>query len=302
MTFFGATRNMAQFDQFLTFVRRDVPLAMHTQLQVGGPAEFFAEPESYEQLIDLLQQCRKENVPVRLLGAGSNVLAREEGVSGVVLSLSHPMFTTIQVLDDQIEAGAGATLGHVITKAVINGLAGLEDFIGIPGTVGGALCCNVGTSSGAIGQCVESVTIVGEDGLPQTLQRHEISFGYRTSSLDGMVILSAKFRLTHEDANILSKRMQKLWIVRKMQQPTGQQTVAYVFGNPRTGTSASELIERAGLKGTRIGGAALADQDARFVTIDPVGTVEDVMRLIRFIQEEVSRCKEVALEPVLDIW
>ena len=293
---------MAQFDEFRTFVRRDVPLAMHTRLQLGGPAEFFAEPVTETELIDLLKQSQKENVPVRVLGAGSNVLAPEEGLSGVVLSLSSPVFCRVAVEGRRVTAGAGAKLGRVITQAVSQGLAGIEGLIGIPGTIGGALAGNTGTNNGDLGQWVESVTISDFDGKISVLSKNEISFGYRSSSLDDTVILSATLLLDQDGPVELSRRMQKLWIVRKAQQPGSELASAYVFKNPKMGTSAGEWIEQAGLKGTCIGGAKISERNANFILVEPEGTVDDVLRLIRLVQDQVETRTEIELEPALEIW
>lgn len=293
---------MAQFDEFRKFVRRDVPLAMHTRLQLGGPAEFFAEPTSESELIDLLKKCREEHVPVRILGSGSNVLPAEEGISGVVLSLAAPMFCAVSIEGRQVVAGAGVKLGRVVTQSVSQGLSGLESLIGIPGTIGGALCGNTGTNNGDIGQWVESVTIADFEGNISVLSKSEITFAYRSSSLDDVVILAATFRLDQEDPVELSRRMQKFWIVRKTLQPSGEAASAFAFKNPRGGTSAGELIEQAGLKGTRIGGAMVSERNANFILVEPEATVDDVMRLIRFVQDQVEKRTEIELEPVLEIW
>lgn len=293
---------MAQFDEFRSFVRRDVPLTMHTRLQLGGPAEFFAEPTSWNELTDLLQQSRREHVPIRVLGAGSNILVPEDGVSGVVLSLSAPAFHEIAVEGRRIAAGAGARLGRVVTQAVTQGLAGLEGLIGIPGTVGGALCGNAGTNSGDMGQWVESVTVADFDGNISVLSQNDITFEYRSSSLDDVVILSATFLLETDDPIELSRRMQKLWIVRRTQQPGSESASGYAFKNPRSGAVAGDLIEQAGLKGARIGGAVVSERNANFVLVEPEGTVEDVLRLIRLVREQVAERTDVELEPALEIW
>ena len=293
---------MAQFDEFLKFVRRDVPLAMHTRLQLGGPAEFFAEPTSTAELVALLKQSRVENIPVRILGAGSNILASEEGVSGVVLSLASPVFTEIQIEDRKVMAGAGTKLGQVITQAVSQGLSGIEGLIGIPGTVGGALCVNAGTNNGDLGEWVENVTAIDFDGNISVLSKNEISFGFRTSSLDDVVIVSATLQLEQDDPIELSRRMQKFWIVRKTQQPTGELASACAFKNPRSGTTAQELIEQVGLKGTRIGGAMVSERSANFIVLEPEATVDDVLRLIELIRDQVEKRTEIELESAIEFW
>ncbi len=261
---------MSQFDEFLTFVRRDVPLAMYTRLQLGGPAEFFAEPKSTEELLALLKQSRAENIPVRVLGGGANILPAEDGVAGVILSLSAALFSEIRVENSRIVAGAGAKLGQVITQAVTQGLSGMEGLIGIPGTMGAALCGNVATRSGDLGERVESVTVLDFEGNVSTLSRNEITFGFRSSSLDDVVIVSATLKLEKDDPAELARRMQKFWILRKNLQPTGELASACAFVNPHSGVLARELIDHAGLKGTRIGGALVSERNADFIVVQPV--------------------------------
>ncbi len=293
---------MSQFDEFLHFVRRDVPLAMHTRLQIGGPAEFFAEPTSLEELIALLKQSKAESIPVRVLGGGSNILPAEDGVSGVILSLAAPVFCEIHVEGNKVTAGAGAKLGQVITQAVTQGLSGIEGLIGIPGTMGGALCGNVSTRSGDLGERVESVTVMDFDGNVSTLSRNEITFGFRTSSLDDAVILSVTLKLEKEDATELSKRMQKFWILRKNLQPTGEWAAACAFKNPHSGVLARDLVDQAGLKGTRIGGAQVSERCADFIVVTPEATVDDIHRLMELVKAQVVRQTEIELESVIESW
>ncbi len=293
---------MAQFAEFRKFVRRDVPLAMYTWFQLGGPAEYFAEPETEEELLTLLKQSREENVPVHVLGVGSNVLAPDEGVSGVVILLSAPAFGNIESSGQRIVAGGGVRLGRVITKAATEGLAGIENLIGIPGSVGGAVCGNAGSGGGDLGQWVEKVRVANLDGTVTEIPKDEISFGYRSSSLDDVVLLSATLKLDKDDPVELAKRMQKLWIVRKAKQPMSGQCSGYVFKNPRTGGSAQELIEQVGLKGTRIGGAAINERNPCFVVVEPECTANDVKRLIQMVRDMVRERTEIDLEPAVDIW
>ncbi|MDR2115440.1 MAG: UDP-N-acetylmuramate dehydrogenase [Planctomycetaceae bacterium] len=283
-------------------VRCDVPLAMYTRLQLGGSAEFFAEPKSEFDLVTLLKQSKMNKIPVHILGAGSNLLVSEKGVAGLTIRFSNPAFCEITVEGQRIIAGAGAKLGQVITQSVSQGLGGIEDLIGIPGNIGGSLLGNAGTNSGDLGQWVESVRVADINGEISVLSKNEISFGYRSSSLDDVVILSATLHLERDNPAELAKRMQKLWIIRKTQQPSGELASVYVFKNPATGTSAGDLIEQAGLKGTRIGGAVVSERNANFIMVEPEGTTEDVLRLIRFVQEQVEMVTEIKPELSLEVW
>ena len=293
---------MPQFAEFRKFVRRDVPLAMYTWFQLGGPAEYFAEPETEEELLALLERSRQENVPIHVLGVGSNVLAPDEGLAGVVILLSAPVFGGIQRNDNRIIAGGGVRLGRVITRAVADGLAGIERLIGIPGSVGGSVCINAGSGGTDLGQWIEKVTVATLDGTVVEIPKNDIAFGYRSSSLDDAVILSATFKLEQDEPVKLSKRMQQLWIVRKSQQPMSGQCSGYVFKNPQTGGSTEELIEMAGLKGTRIGGAIVSERNPCFILVEPEGTANDVKHLIGLVQDQVRNRTEIELELAVDIW
>ena len=161
---------------FEKFVRQAEPLAMHTWFQIGGPAEYFAEPPSVDDLVALVRRARDVHMPVRVLGRGSNILVRDEGVPGLVVSLSQPPFRQIEVAGDSITAGGGARLGRVVTTAAHAGLAGLEDLVAIPGTVGGALHGNAGTPGAEIGQWTAHVTVVTDAGEILQRRREDLVF------------------------------------------------------------------------------------------------------------------------------
>jgi len=282
-------------------VRQGEPLAMHTWFQLGGPAEYFAEPTNPEELIALVERCREEEVPVRVLGRGSNILVRDEGVPGMVIRLSAAAFCEIAIQKDTIIAGGGAKLGRIVTTAVHQGLAGLEALVAIPGTLGGALHGNAGTHGGDIGQWTTRVTVVTPAGEILQKPREDLEFAYRESSLDEPVILSAQLDLERDDPRELARRLQKQWIVRKASQPMGHQCAGCVFKNPR-GASAGDLIERAGLKGTRIGGAVVSDRHANFIVAEPEVSSQDVLRLIDLVRSQVHERLGIELELELEIW
>ena len=292
---------MASWSGFEKIVRQGEPLAMHTWFQLGGPAEFFAEPENVEQLIALVRRCSDEGVEVRLLGHGSNILVRDEGVPGMIVRLSALEFNKLQVDGSRITAGGGAVLGRLVTTAVHEGLAGLEMLVGIPGTVGGALHGNTGTHGGDVGQCTASATVVTVTGEVLQRTRDDLVFGYRESSLDELAIVEATFQLDQDDPRALAKRMQTQWILKKAAQPLGHQCAGCVFKNPR-GTSAGELIEKAGLKGTRIGGAVVSERHANFIVAEPECTSQDVLRLIELVRSQVHDRMGIRLDLELEIW
>jgi UDP-N-acetylmuramate dehydrogenase len=292
---------MALWSGFEKIVRQGEPLAMHTWFQLGGPADYFAEPDNPDQLLALVRRCHDEGIEVRLLGQGSNLLVRDEGVPGMVVRLSALEFCRIGIAQGRITAGGGAVLGRMVTSAVHKGLGGLETLIGIPGTVGGALHGNTGTRGGDIGQWTASATVVAQNGDVLQRGRDDLVFGYRESSLDELVILHAEFQLEEDDPHLLAKRMQQQWIIRKAAQPMGHQCAGCVFKNPR-GANAGELIEKAGLKGTRIGGAVVSDRHANFIVAEPECTSQDVLRLIELVRGQVHDRLGIRLELELEIW
>jgi len=292
---------MSWFAGLETVVRQDEPLAMHTWFQIGGPAEFFAEPRNPDELLSVISQAGDADLAIRVLGGGSNVLVRDEGVPGVVIHLADPHFARIATDGNTLSTGGGARLGHVVTSTVHQGLAGLEGLIGIPGTIGGALHGNAGTHGGDIGQWTLEATVVTEAGEVLTRPRDELVFDYRNSSLDELVILGAKFQLEEDDPRELARRMQKNWIVKKASQPMGHQCAGCVFRNPR-GVSAGELIEEAGLKGTRIGGAVVSERHANFIVAEPECTAADVLRLIDMVKGQVHDRMGVELKRELEVW
>jgi UDP-N-acetylmuramate dehydrogenase len=292
---------MSLLTGFEKIVRQDELLAMYTWFQIGGPAQYMAEPRDADELIALIQRCRDESMAVRMLGSGSNILVRDTGVQGMVIRLAEPVFAEIKIAGQTITAGGGARLGQVVTTAAREGLAGLETLVAIPGTLGGALHGNAGTHGGDVGQWTTQATVVTHAGEVVIRERDEMAFGYRQSSLDEPVILQARLQLEADDPQEISKRLQKHWIIRKASQPMGHQCAGCVFKNPR-GASAGELIERAGLKGTRIGGAVVSDRHANFVVAEPDCTGSDVLRLIDVIRDQVRDRLDVELELELEVW
>lgn len=286
---------------FEHFVKQAEPLAPHTWFHLGGPAELFAEPKTVEDLRTLVRRAREEGTPVRLLGGGSNILVRDEGVAGLVIRLSAPVFSEISVAKQTITAGGGAKLGHAISTSVREGLAGLETLVGIPGTIGGALHGNAGSRGGDIGQWTAQATVMTRAGEILTRSGEELVFAYRESSLDELVILGAKFELEQEDPEELTKRMQKQWIIKKAGQPLGHQSAGCIFKNPR-GMSAGMLIEQAGLKNTRVGGAEVSQRHANFIVANDGATSQDVLKLIELVKERVQERVGIALETEIEIW
>ncbi len=283
------------------FIQRNVPLAPFTHLRLGGPAEMLARPRSLEELSCLVRRCFEQRIALRVLGCGCNMLVRDEGVQGVVLRLSEPAFTRIDVEGKRVRAGTGASVSMLISAAARHNLAGLESLVGIPGTVGGALRTNAGDRSGDIGQFVRLVEVLDRQGNVQVRDRDELHFSDHASNLDDPVLLTVEFALESDSADAIVKRMRKAWILRKAAQPAVFQTAGRVFKNPR-GLSASALIAEAGLARTRVGGAEVSDRDANYIIVHPGATARDVLRLIDLVRSRVQERFNLQLEQDISVW
>ena len=282
-------------------VREQVPLAERTWFKLGGAAQYFAEPANVDELLAVVGRCRDERLHVRMLGGGSNVLVRDEGVTGMVISLAAPSFSKVGVAGQTLTAGGGAQLANVITAAVGAGLAGLEPLVGIPGTIGGALHGNAGTQAGDIGQWTCRANVMTRTGEILNRQRNDLVFAYRQSSLDELVILDAQFELEEESADELTKRMQKQWIFKKANLPMSHENTSCIFRNPR-GMSAGMLIDQAGLKGEIVGGAEVSQRHANFIIAHEGCTTRDVLKLMDVVRSRVAERMGVELETELEIW
>lgn len=292
---------MSSIDDFSDIIKYDEPLAPYTWLKVGGTAQYFIEPRDSEELVAVVSCCHEQGIPARVLGGGSNVLIRDEGVSGAVLRLTSDVFSQVEVAGTTVVAGSGALLSTAISQSVKAGLSGLESLVGIPGTVGGALHGNAGGRNGDIGQFVARVNVLTAKGERFERSEDELSFAYRFSSINELCILDATFELTEDDGDAISQRMRKLWIMKKASQPLSFQSAGCIFKNPR-GLSAGALIEQAGLKGTRIGNAEISDRHANFVITHDDCSSDDILRLIELARSRVTQQFGVDLEVEIDIW
>lgn len=279
----------------------DAPLAERTWLQVGGAADWLARPTNADELVAVVTRCRDEQAPVRVLGGGSNVLVRDEGVRGVVLQLDDPTFAGVRIDGSRAIVGGGASLATTINETVRGGLAGLDALVGIPGVVGAALHHNAGGRGGDIGQWVAESTVLTRTGETITRTRDEMVFGYRESSLDELVILEAVFELEASDPAELTKRMQKQWIVSKAAQPGGHERRGQIFRNPR-GMSAGMLIDQAGLKGASVGGASVSDKHANFFVAGDDAKADDLLKLIDLVRSRIDERMGIELELAIEIW
>ncbi|MDR3617763.1 MAG: UDP-N-acetylmuramate dehydrogenase [Paludisphaera borealis] len=290
------------FEEFRDFVTVGHPLSPLVWFRLGGPAAYFAKPRSIDDLRGVLKRARDASIPFKLLGGGSNVLVRDEGVEALVIHMESPFFSDVTVDENRITAGAAVPLTALISQTARAGLAGLEILTGIPGTVGGALRGNAGSRQGAIGPFVNSVTVLDAGYEVQVRERDDLSFVDRESNLDEPVILSTVLELSREDPESVVRRMRRIWIVKKENQPYGHQSSGCVFKNPSPDVSAGALVDQAGLKGTRHGGAEVSDRHANFIIAHPGAKAADVLHLIDQIQQRVWQQFGYELELQLQIW
>ena len=292
---------MTLLSGFEHIVREKEALAPFTRLKIGGTAEYFAEPTTREELIGLVKRFAEEDLPIRLIGSGSNLLVNDQGVRGLVIHLTAPEFGHLNVSENRIVAGGGAKLSHFVATAVREGFSGPEQLVGLPGTVGGALHNNTNAHGVDVGTWVQSAEVLTRAGEIKKHEKESMSFSYRQSSLNELVILGAEFMFESESPEVLTKAMQKLWIVRRATQPSTELNSAYMFKD-HGGDLARDLIDDAGLKGTKIGGVEICDSDPNFFTAEPGSSSEDALKLIELVQKQVSERLDISMEPAIQIW
>lgn len=283
-------------------VDTDAPLAPLTWFKLGGRADFLIRPQDDAQLAHVVRRCRDENLPIRVLGLGANILVPDEGVRGVVLRLDAPCFSSIAFDGETLIAGGGADMTMIIKRCIREGRAGLEQLAGIPGTVGGGIAMNCGGRYGDISSAVALVEAVSPNGEPESLTRGDLGFSYRESRIGERIVTRVRFALHATEPTALRSRFREIWDYKHSTQPSlGALSVGCIFRNPN-GDSAGRLIDRAGLKGFRIGSAFVSDQHANFAMADRGGNATDVRKLIDSVRERVEQFCGVRLEPEVKLW
>ena len=278
------------------------PLAKHTSFRIGGPAEVLICPRSEGELISALTACRAEGIAPRILGGGTNILAPDAGLPGVVISTRG--LDTLELTEDGlILSGAGVPLARLAIFAQKNGLTGLEFAHGIPGTVGGGMYMNAGAYGGELVQVAVSARFLTPEGELLTLEGEAMGLGYRRSAFMTMpgVIVSAAFRLQPGDPETILARMRELMERRRASQPLDLPSAGSTFKRP-VGGYAAALIQEAGLKGLRVGDAAVSTKHSGFVVNLGHATSADVLELIAQVQARVKANSGIELEPEVRIW
>jgi UDP-N-acetylenolpyruvoylglucosamine reductase len=281
-------------------VLADEPMARRTTLRIGGPADLYVEPADEDDLARTLQFCRAENLAVFMLGRGSNILVQDGGFRGVMVCLSHPAFSRIEIAGARIVCGAGARLKVVTHEARRNGITGLEFLEGIPGSVGGALRMNAGAMGAWIMDVVESVRCMDFDGHATEVPRAGISVQYRKcSTLAGCAILSATLQGRPGDHQEILDRMNEYGRKRRASQPAAP-SAGCIFKNPET-VPAGRLIDEMGLKGVRSGGAMVSLEHANFIVNDGSARAADVLDLVENIRRHAREERGIQLEMEVEV-
>lgn len=279
------------------------PLSKHTSFRIGGPAEVMAFPKGEEELAQILKVSRKLDISYRILGAGTNVLAPDQGVPGLVICLKDCLGGIEQLPSSCIRVMAGVTMSRAAVFAANQGLSGLEFAHGIPGTVGGGVYMNAGAYGGEISQICQTVSVMDSFGEIHQRSPEEMDFGYRHSALEqsGEIVISAVFRLKPAPVETVKQQMKELQARRSASQPLDYPSAGSAFKRPAGGYAAA-LIEQAGLKGYQVGSAAISRKHAGFAVNLGGATAEDVRSLLFQVSRQVYQNSGIRLEPEIRIW
>ena len=265
------------------------PMKAHTTFKIGGTADVFITVNTVEELKLTLNACREDGVPFMILGKGSNLLISDEGIEGAVIALDGD-FKTLSFEGDTVVSGASVSLSKLCTAALEHSLSGLEFAYGIPGTVGGAVYMNAGAYGGETRDVCTEVTYLTSDGMLGVFTSEELGFSYRHSIFkeNDNIILFAKYKLIPDDPEAIRARMEDFMNRRRTKQPLEYPSAGSVFKRPE-GAFAGTLIEQCGLKGKTIGGAQVSEKHAGFIINVGGATCDDVLQLVRLVQDTVQQ-------------
>ena len=278
-------------------------MARHTSFKIGGSAEVMAFPRNAEELSAVLKTSALLDVKPAILGAGTNVLAPDGGISGLVICLKDSLDGMEKLDGDRIRVAAGVTMTRAAVFAANLGLSGLEFAHGIPGTVGGGVYMNAGAYGGEIVQVCESVEVMDLAGNLSVRSNEQMQFSYRHSILEdeGGIVVSAVFQLSPAEQETIKAKMKELQGKRSASQPLDMPSAGSAFKRP-VGGYAAALIDQAGLKGYQVGGAAISTKHAGFAVNMGDATAEDVKNLLSQVSDKVFENSGIRLEPEVRIW
>jgi UDP-N-acetylmuramate dehydrogenase len=284
------------------FVAENEPLAPHTWYKIGGPARWYIRPRSIEELAEASRRCLDNDLQVYVLGLGANLLVGDQGVNGAVFRLDHDCWRTVKFESSGMtEVGAGVDMQKLVLRTCRQGLTGIECLAGIPGTIGGGIRMNAGGKFGDIGAVVTRVQVMDLEGTVFDRTKDDLVFEYRSTNISARFILNASLELEPEDPERILRKTKEIWMYKRNSQPLNTKNAGCIFKNPR-GLSAGALIDQAGLKGMRVGGAQVSEKHANFIVADNGTTADDVLRLIKIIQEKVFDRNQIHLETEVQMW
>ena len=284
-------------------LRFEEPMSRHTSFRIGGAAEVMAFPKTREELAEVLKTSALLDCKSAILGAGTNVLAPDEGISGLVICLKDCLDGMQQLDDTHIRVMAGVTMSRAAVFAANLGLSGLEFAHGIPGTVGGGVYMNAGAYGGEICQVCTQVEVMDRNGNVRVLSGEEMQFSYRHSILEETddIVVRADFALTKDDPETIKAKMKELIGKRSASQPLDLPSAGSAFKRP-VGGYAAALIDQAGLRGFQVGGAAVSSKHCGFAVNMGGATAADVKELLRQVSDKVFEHSGIRLEPEVRIW
>lgn len=282
-------------------LKYDVPLQRYTSFKTGGVAEIFAEPENISELKEVLQFCKSEGKEIFILGNGSNILVNDNGIHGMVIHLGGTYFKKVKRNGEHVFAEAGTNLPQLIRKTALWGLSGLEVLVGIPGTIGGAVIMNAGGKYGNISEMISTITAVTFDSEIRNYNREDFDFKYRGCSLNKQIIIEVEFILKESEKEEILKRIDKIYKEKKEKQPLATFNAGCIFKNTPY-FKAAELIEKAGLKGKKVGGAIVSKKHANFIVNIGNASSDDILKLIKIIKDTVRKKHNISLEAEIEIW
>ena len=276
-------------------LRFDEPLSKHNYFGIGGNAAAYFEVSTTDELAYVAQLKKRWEVPVAIVGRGSNLLVSDSGYRGIVVRLIGE-FNRLKFAQNRVDVGAGVSLPRLSKTAASRGLSGVEFALGIPGSVGGALIMNAGAWGSSFGDLVDRVQVMSDEGELIDLSHDDAQFSYRHSGLKPyFCVTGARLTLTPGDAEEVDNLMQDLYNQKITSQPFAEENAGCMFKNP-PGYSAGKLIDECGLKGYRVGGAEVSTVHGNFILNLDNAAAQDVLSLVRRIQDHVKRERGVALE------
>jgi UDP-N-acetylmuramate dehydrogenase len=278
----------------------EAPMRQFTSIKVGGPADSLFFPKDVDELRKLVRYARRKSIPFFIIGKGTNLVVRDKGVRGWVISLTQGM-KKIQLNGEVVEAGAGLPLQRLVQFTIRKGLTGLEPFFGIPGTVGGGLAMNAGAWGAELKDVLHSITLMKEDGEVVERSRPRLKFSYRRLDVpSSWIILKGRFQMKKGKKEEILERVKSYSEMRKRTQPLDYPSAGSIFKNPKEGP-AGKWIEEVGLKGFRMGQAMISDRHANFIINLGKATAEEVIDLMELVEKKIYEKKGISLEREVEV-